>query len=401
MPVLYGVFLYMGVASLNGIQFWDRCKLFLMPAKHQPDYAFLRHVPLRRIHLFTMVQIICLAVLWILKSTVAAIIFPVMILALILVRKMLDFVFSQHDLAWIDNIIPEKDKKKEDDKKKKKRKGNKGEEEDNSDEPKFPPPSVITLPLEPVPSEPPNNVHCTSKGSHSVESLEAAMPKEVFQLEPCVLTPLPMARIWIAVVRQGFGQAWLGSQAFSPGTSGGGRNKGQEMATLYQCDRLMPSHLRASSITLHLKISCPSSPAFNYSRNPICAVPQVKIEMESDYEDTNTEKPPPGHGQRDDAIVPEDSPAPAFRGVKLQDSVRRTEGIAGPWDLVCTRKHLVGTHPLRPGAKRKLHGLCQAPWRRGFRTATSAGTKTFRGCAHLLRTEWRNCSLFSLGHLQW
>lgn len=50
-----------------------------MPAKHQPDYAFLRHVPLRRIHLFTLVQILCLAVLWILKSTVAAIIFPVMV----------------------------------------------------------------------------------------------------------------------------------------------------------------------------------------------------------------------------------------------------------------------------------------------------------------------------------
>lgn len=50
-----------------------------MPAKHQPDYAFLRHVPLRRVHLFTLVQILCLVVLWILKSTVAAIIFPVMV----------------------------------------------------------------------------------------------------------------------------------------------------------------------------------------------------------------------------------------------------------------------------------------------------------------------------------
>lgn len=47
-------------------------------------------------------------------------------MALILVRRLLDFVFSQHDLAWIDNIIPEKEKKKEDDKKKKK-KGNKGD----------------------------------------------------------------------------------------------------------------------------------------------------------------------------------------------------------------------------------------------------------------------------------
>uniref|UniRef100_A0A8D2JD07 Anion exchange protein n=1 Tax=Varanus komodoensis TaxID=61221 RepID=A0A8D2JD07_VARKO len=171
MPVLYGVFLYMGVASLNGIQvgagvalatvpFWDRCKLFLMPAKHQPDYAYLRHVPLRRIHLFTAVQIVCLAVLWILKSTVAAIVFPVMILALILVRKMLDFVFSQHDLAWIDNIIPEKDKKTEEDKKKKKKKKKKGNqgEEDSSDEPKFPTPSVITIPLEPQ-----NRIHSVSR----------------------------------------------------------------------------------------------------------------------------------------------------------------------------------------------------------------------------------------------
>uniref|UniRef100_A0A8C8RWX9 Anion exchange protein n=1 Tax=Pelusios castaneus TaxID=367368 RepID=A0A8C8RWX9_9SAUR len=160
MPVLYGVFLYMGVASLNGIQFWDRCKLFLMPAKHQPDYVFLRHVPLRRIHLFTLVQIICLAILWILKSTVAAIIFPVMILALILVRKMLDLVFSQHDLAWIDNIIPEKEKKKEDDKKKKK-KGNKGEDE-SEDEPRFPTPSVIKIPMEPIQSDPQNGIHCIS-----------------------------------------------------------------------------------------------------------------------------------------------------------------------------------------------------------------------------------------------
>ncbi|NWH17107.1 S4A5 protein, partial [Grus americana] len=123
------------------LQFWDRCKLFLMPAKHQPDYVFLRHVPLRRIHLFTLVQIICLAVLWILKSTVAAIIFPVMILALILVRRLLDFVFSQHDLAWIDNIIPEKEKKKEDDKKKTK-KGNKGDSSSDEEE-RGPPPGAL------------------------------------------------------------------------------------------------------------------------------------------------------------------------------------------------------------------------------------------------------------------
>ncbi|XP_072515699.1 electrogenic sodium bicarbonate cotransporter 4 isoform X2 [Salminus brasiliensis] len=152
MPVLYGVFLYMGVASLNGIQFWERIKLYLMPAKHQPDFVFLRHVPLRRVHLFTLVQITCLAVLWILKSTVAAIIFPVMILGLMVVRKMLDLVFSQHDLAWLDDILPDKDKKKkEDEKKKKEKKKAKGGDHDSDEELKCPrenPPSV-KIPMEP------------------------------------------------------------------------------------------------------------------------------------------------------------------------------------------------------------------------------------------------------------
>uniref|UniRef100_A0A667XL50 Anion exchange protein n=1 Tax=Myripristis murdjan TaxID=586833 RepID=A0A667XL50_9TELE len=122
MPVLYGVFLYMGVASLNGVQFMDRLKLLLMPAKHQPDLVYLRHVPLRKVHLFTFIQVLCLAMLWILKSTVAAIIFPVMILALVAVRKAMDYLFSQHELSFLDDVIPEKDKKKKEDEKKKKNK---------------------------------------------------------------------------------------------------------------------------------------------------------------------------------------------------------------------------------------------------------------------------------------
>lgn len=38
------------------------------------------------------------------------------------------------------------------------------------------------------------------------------------------------------------------------------------------------------SITLHLKISCPSSPAVPMGHGMACPVPQVKIEMESDYD---------------------------------------------------------------------------------------------------------------------
>ncbi|KFP88277.1 Electrogenic sodium bicarbonate cotransporter 4, partial [Apaloderma vittatum] len=107
MPVLYGVFLHMGVAALNSIQLTDRVQLLLMPAKHQPDLPYLRHVPLRRVHLFTVIQLLCLALLWVLKSTVAAIIFPVMLLALVGIRKGLEHIFSLHDLSWLDNLLPE------------------------------------------------------------------------------------------------------------------------------------------------------------------------------------------------------------------------------------------------------------------------------------------------------
>lgn len=80
MPVLYGVFLYMGVASLNGLQFFDRLLLFLMPKKYQPDLPYLRRVPLTRVHLFTFVQFACLVGLWIIKDIKAtSILFPIMV----------------------------------------------------------------------------------------------------------------------------------------------------------------------------------------------------------------------------------------------------------------------------------------------------------------------------------
>ncbi|XP_061411070.1 sodium-driven chloride bicarbonate exchanger-like isoform X1 [Lethenteron reissneri] len=112
MPVLYGVFLYMGASSLKGIQFFDRIKLFGMPAKHQPDFIYLRHVPLRKVHLFTAVQFTCLVLLWVIKASPAAIVFPMMVLALVFIRKLLDFCFTKRELSWLDDLMPESRKKK-------------------------------------------------------------------------------------------------------------------------------------------------------------------------------------------------------------------------------------------------------------------------------------------------
>ncbi|XP_042174033.1 sodium bicarbonate cotransporter 3 isoform X2 [Oncorhynchus tshawytscha] len=119
MPVLYGVFLYMGVSSLKGIQFFDRIKLFCMPAKHQPDLIYLRYVPLWKVHVFTLVQLTCLVLLWVIKASAAAVVFPMMVLALVFIRKLLDLCFTNRELSWLDDLMPESKKKKEDDKKKK------------------------------------------------------------------------------------------------------------------------------------------------------------------------------------------------------------------------------------------------------------------------------------------
>uniref|UniRef100_A0ACB8ELP0 Electroneutral sodium bicarbonate exchanger 1 n=1 Tax=Sphaerodactylus townsendi TaxID=933632 RepID=A0ACB8ELP0_9SAUR len=119
MPVLYGVFLYMGVSSLGGIQFFDRVKLFGMAPKHQPDFIYLRHVPLRKVHLFTVIQLTALIVLWVVKATPAAIIFPMMVLALVFVRQVMDLCFSKRELSWLDDLMPESKKKKLEDAKNK------------------------------------------------------------------------------------------------------------------------------------------------------------------------------------------------------------------------------------------------------------------------------------------
>ncbi|XP_054642056.1 sodium-driven chloride bicarbonate exchanger-like isoform X1 [Dunckerocampus dactyliophorus] len=112
MPVLYGVFLYMGASSLRGIQLFDRLRLLGMPAKHQPDFIYLRHVPLRKVHLFTFIQLSCLILLWVIKTSKAAIVFPMMVLALVFIRKLMDCIFSKREMSWLDDLMPESKKKK-------------------------------------------------------------------------------------------------------------------------------------------------------------------------------------------------------------------------------------------------------------------------------------------------
>jgi len=51
-----------------------------MPSKHQPDLIYLRYVPLWKVHVFTLVQLTCLVLLWVIKASRAAVVFPMMVM---------------------------------------------------------------------------------------------------------------------------------------------------------------------------------------------------------------------------------------------------------------------------------------------------------------------------------
>jgi anion exchange protein len=108
MPVLYGVFLYMGIAALGGIQLFDRILLFLMPMKYQPDTIYIRHVPMKTINYFTIWQLSCFIALWVIKSIKkTSILFPVMLVAMVAVRKLMEKFFSEKDLKYLDDKMPD------------------------------------------------------------------------------------------------------------------------------------------------------------------------------------------------------------------------------------------------------------------------------------------------------
>uniref|UniRef100_A0A8C3G434 Anion exchange protein n=1 Tax=Cyclopterus lumpus TaxID=8103 RepID=A0A8C3G434_CYCLU len=89
LAVLFGIFLYMGVMSLNGIQLTERLILLLMPPKYHPDHNYVRKVRTLRMHLFTVIQLTCLSLLWVVMATAAALAFPFMLLLTIPVRMLL------------------------------------------------------------------------------------------------------------------------------------------------------------------------------------------------------------------------------------------------------------------------------------------------------------------------
>ncbi|XP_054908847.1 anion exchange protein 3 isoform X1 [Poeciliopsis prolifica] len=103
LAVLFGIFLYMGVTSLTGIQLYERITLMVTPAKHHPDHIYVTKVKTWRMNMFTAIQLACIVALWVVKSTVASLAFPfILIMTVPLRRLVLSRIFEERELQALD-----------------------------------------------------------------------------------------------------------------------------------------------------------------------------------------------------------------------------------------------------------------------------------------------------------
>ncbi|CAL8240656.1 unnamed protein product [Merluccius merluccius] len=106
LAVLFGIFLYMGVTSLTGIQLYERITLMVTPAKHHPDHIYVTKVKTWRMNMFTLIQLACIVTLWVVKSTVASLAFPfILIMTVPLRRLVLARVFQERELQALFLLI--------------------------------------------------------------------------------------------------------------------------------------------------------------------------------------------------------------------------------------------------------------------------------------------------------
>lgn len=105
MAALYGIFLYMGVVSFVGNQFIERLSLWVMDSALYPATHYIRRVPIRATHMYTLLQFVCLAALCVInvsRSEVIRILFPVFIALLVPMRWVAGRFFREEDLAILD-----------------------------------------------------------------------------------------------------------------------------------------------------------------------------------------------------------------------------------------------------------------------------------------------------------
>ena len=103
--VLFGVFLFMGVGSMEGVQFFDRLFLFgiWVPSAY-PKYEYTKHVSTWAMHSFTLFQLAMFIILFTLtRIDSVSVAFPFFIGLLVPIRWGMSRMWKKEDLEWLDS----------------------------------------------------------------------------------------------------------------------------------------------------------------------------------------------------------------------------------------------------------------------------------------------------------
>jgi hypothetical protein len=103
-PVLYGVFLFIGLASLPSNQFWNRFTYWFMDTSKYPDTSYAKWMPRGQLHKYTAIQVALFVMLTAFRSIkVVAIAFPIIVSACIPIRMyLLPKIFTEEELCLLD-----------------------------------------------------------------------------------------------------------------------------------------------------------------------------------------------------------------------------------------------------------------------------------------------------------
>ncbi|KAL1432261.1 hypothetical protein MTO96_013584 [Rhipicephalus appendiculatus] len=72
------------------------------PTKHFPSVPYAQKVKATKMHLYTLLQVVCLIVLWAVKSSSLALAFPFVLLLMIPLRLQLKYIFTEKELQCLD-----------------------------------------------------------------------------------------------------------------------------------------------------------------------------------------------------------------------------------------------------------------------------------------------------------
>ena len=103
---LDGLFIFMGIASFEGNQFYERLVLTITePELRASQHNFFQELSFSSIKKFSYIQLACCIIIFGITLTPAAMLFPVLIAALVFMRlKLLPMYFSEEELSSLDNL---------------------------------------------------------------------------------------------------------------------------------------------------------------------------------------------------------------------------------------------------------------------------------------------------------